>query len=69
MLRHYKFQFLQLLKTLKSCLAIADILQATENIVHTQLSSKSVTKYIRSHGFFFGGGGGQYMYLQIPFKV
>lgn len=38
--------------TLKSCLGIADILKATEKTVHTQLSDKSVTSHIRSHGIF-----------------
>lgn len=41
-----EFQFLQVLMTLKSCLAIADILKATEKTVHTQLSDKSVTNQI-----------------------
>lgn len=47
-----EFQFLQVLKTSKSCLAIADILKATEKTVHTQFSDKSVTSHIRSHGIF-----------------
>lgn len=47
-----EFQFLQVLKTSKSCLGIADVLKATEKTVHTQLSDKSVTSHVRSHGIF-----------------
>lgn len=65
-----EFQFLQVLMTLKSCLAIADILKATEKIVHTQLSDKSVTnQIILSLIVFFLSYFLHYMHLQIPLKM
>lgn len=48
-----EFQFLQVLKTSKSCLAIADVLKATEKTVHTQLSDKSVTSHMLGLMVFF----------------
>lgn len=65
-----EFQFLQVLMTLKSCLAIADILKATEKTVHTQLSDKSVTnQIILGLIVFFLSYFLHYMHLQIPLKM
>lgn len=65
-----EFQFLQVLMTLKSCLAIADILKATEKTVHTQLSDKSVTnQIILGLIVFFLSYFLHNMHLQIPLKM